>query len=128
MKRRFRNQPDRLWHPIRVALRVAAGPCPSCVFLGEPGGKPAVIYRRSRYSITYRCPRCSLQWTVTFAVLHRVATKRLAKGLKDPHMAAVYETIAEATKFTVEREAKRKSTITRQKNRRVIRLPDSMGK
>jgi response regulator of citrate/malate metabolism len=65
---------------------------------------------------------------VTFAVLHRVAAKRLAKGLKDPHMTALFETIAEATKFTVEREAARKSTITRQTRRRVIRLPDRSAK
>jgi hypothetical protein len=53
-----------------------------------------------------------------------------AAGFREAGVAAddvrvkQFDFIANGTKFAVEREATRKSTITRQKNRRVIRLPD----
>jgi hypothetical protein len=61
---------------------------------------------------------------VTLAVLQRVVLARLAKALSDPRMAAAYDLVAQATKFAADRASTRKSSITRQEKRHVIRLPD----
>jgi hypothetical protein len=89
----------------------------------------AVIYRRSDTSVTFRCKACYLQWTITRASLHRAASTfaaafREAGVPADDGRVKQCDFIASWTKFAVDREAARKSTITRQKQRRVIRLPD----
>ena len=129
MKRRQRNQHDRSFLQ-RFLLRQTAGQCPVCT--GQLGKKaePAVIYGRSSHSVTFRCKTCDLRWTITWASLHRAAST-FAAALREAGVATddvrvkQYDFVANGTKFAVEREAKRKSTFTRQKNRRVIRLPDS---
>ena len=88
-----------------------------------------MIYRRSNHSVTFRCKACYLQWTITCASLHRAASTfaaafREAGVPADDGRVRQCHFIANGTKFAVEREATRKSTITRQKKRRVIRLPD----
>ena len=88
-----------------------------------------MIYRRSNHSVTFRCQACYLQWTITWASLHRAASTfaaafREAGVPADDGRVKQCDFIANGTKFAVEREATRKSTITRQKNRRVTRLPD----
>jgi hypothetical protein len=66
---------------------------------------------------------------ITWASLHGAAST-FAAGFREAGVAAddvrvkQFDFIANGTKFAVEREATRKSTITRQKNRRVIRLPN----
>ena len=130
MKRRQRNQHDRLPFLQRFLLKQTAGHCPVCTGQLGKQAKPAVIYRRSSHSVTFRCKACDLQWTITWASLHRAASTfaaafREAGVATDDVRVKQYDFVANGTKFAVEREAKRKSTITRQKNRRVIRLPDS---
>ena len=129
LKRRLRNQPDRLPFLKRFLLRKTAGSCPVCIrHFGKVMYEPAVIYRRSDHSVTFRCQTCHLQWMMTLASLHRAAST-CAAGLReagkpdDPRVRR-YDFIAQGTKFAAENAAARKSTITRQKKRRVIRLPD----
>ncbi len=88
--------------------------------------KPAVIYRRSRSSFTFKCLRCGLQWSVTFAVIHRaVLTRQGDKIDDDPRFEAVCEILKDATRLNADYAARRRTSITRQKKGRVIRLPDS---
>ena len=129
MIRRQRNQPNRLDRTNAYLLKGTAGYCPVCTgMLGKQEDK-TVIYRRSDTSVTFRCEACYLQWTITWASLHRAAST-FAAAFREAGVAAddvrvkQCDFIANGTKFAVEREAKRKSTITRQKKRRVIRLPD----
>jgi hypothetical protein len=82
-----------------------------------------VIYRRSGHSITFRCKRCSLQWTVTLVNLRKAALTK-AEKLKDTHIGYAYETVLEGTTGVAEREALRRTAIKLQTNTRVIRLPD----
>jgi formaldehyde-activating enzyme involved in methanogenesis len=92
----------------------------------------SVIYRLSETSVTFRCERCKLQWTITLANMHKTLTEVVAVlkegGATDE--AEVYENFARITKFAVEREQARKSSIQRVlqnplTRRHVIRLPDS---
>ena len=82
--------------------------------------EPAVIYRRSNHSVTFRCQACHLQWTITLASLHHAAST-FAAGFREAGVAdddfrvKQCDFIARGTKFAIEREAARKSTITRQK-------------
>jgi hypothetical protein len=125
MKRRQRNQPDRLPFLQRFLLRNTAGHCPVCTGQLGKQAEPAVIYRRSNHSVTFRCKACYLRWTITWASLHG-ASSTFAAGFREAGVAAddvrvkQFDFIANGTKFAVERQATRKSTITRQKNRRVI--------
>ena len=126
----LRNQPDRLPFLNRFLLRKTAGYCPLCTgMLGANRGEPAVIYRRSNHSVTFRCKACHLQWTITLAAMHRAAST-FAAGFREAGVAdddfrvKQCDFIARGTKFAVKQEAKRKSTITRQRTGRVIRLPD----
>jgi hypothetical protein len=73
MKRRQRNQHDRLPFPQRFLLRQTAGHCPVCTGQLGKQAEPAVISRRSSHSVTFRCKACDLQWTITWASLHRAA-------------------------------------------------------
>jgi hypothetical protein len=127
-KRGLPNQHGRLSRDASFQIRLAAGACPSCAMF-EPGwaklgscsgNSPGVIYRRSAHSVTFRCNRCKLQWTITLANLHRcAAAKAITPGESEMPW---YQFIADETAFAVECEAKRKSTISRQTNRRVWRL------
>ena len=45
--------------------------CPVCTGQLGKQSEPAVIYRRSNHSVTFRCQACYLQWTITWASLHR---------------------------------------------------------
>ena len=121
---KLRNQPDRLWKPVRVAVRVVAGNCPSCSVINREIALPAAIYRRSNSSVTFRCQVCALQWTVTLANLHRSAVARLARGIPDP-LGEIYQLAADQTKFAAENAANRSAAINRQTTRRVIRLPNT---
>jgi hypothetical protein len=118
----LRNQHDRLAKPIRLGLRIIGGACPWCVRAGE--SRTAVIYRFSGHSVTFRCQKCSAQWTMTLVVLHRIATTSIAKGIADPTLKFFCELVVEETQFAVDDASTRASSITRQKTRRVIRLPD----
>ena len=75
--------------------------------------EPAVIYRRSNHSVTFRCQACHLQWTITLASLHRAAST-FAAGYReagvdvDDVRVKQVDFIAQGTKFAVEREAARK--------------------
>ena len=110
------NQHGRLPKYVVRAISLTGGACPSCSMVAGPGEHHfSPIYRRSATSITFRCRVCGLKWNVTLANLHKVASARSAEH-------PWYKLVATGTKFTVEREAKRKSTISRQVNRRVIRL------
>jgi len=40
----------------------------------DPDGDRVVIYRRSPKSITMRCNKCGLHWTMTRAKIHKAAT------------------------------------------------------
>jgi hypothetical protein len=129
MKRKLRNQHDR--HPRWQVdlLRSLVGNCPHCArFENKLGVKhESVMYRRSEHSITFRCERCKLQWTITLAKLHKAiaAFVPVLKEAGATEAVEVYENFARITKFAAEREAKRKSAINRQTGpRRVIRLPD----
>jgi hypothetical protein len=130
MKRRQRNQPDRLPFLQRFLLRNTAGHCPVCTGQLGKQAEPAVIYRRSNHSVTFRCKACYLRWTITWASLHGAAST-FAAGFREAGVAAddvrvkQFDFIANGTKFAVERQATRKSTITRQKNRRVIQTARS---
>jgi hypothetical protein len=129
MKTKLRNQPDRLWKPLRTALRVVAGQCPFCIALTQHMDRPAVIYRRSRSSVTFKCLRCGLQWSVTFAVIHRAVLARQGDKVDDdPRFQAVCEILKDATRLNADYAAQRSTSITRQKQRRVIRLPDQTPK
>ena len=124
MKRKERREPlGRLTKDVRTILRAAAGMCPSCIFLHDLPDRPAMIYRSSNHSVTFRCQRCSLQWTVTLATLHRVAEARLKKGIKDPRLEEAYGFLEVITRFAADNAVQRKSLITHQIPR-VIRLPD----
>ena len=92
----------------------------------EPHDRPATIYRSSNHSVTFRCQKCSLQWTVTFANLHRVAEARLKKGMSKPSYEAAYDFLESITRLAAENATARKSIVTRQIPR-VIRLPDTPG-
>ena len=121
MKRRQRNQPGRLPFLHRFLLRETAGHCPVCTGQLGKQAEPAVIYRRSNHSITFRCKACYLQWTITWASLASCCIDTFAAGFREAGVAAddvrvkQFDFIANGTKFAVEREATRKSTITRQK-------------
>jgi hypothetical protein len=71
--------------------------------------------RRSNTSVTFRCRTCGLKWTITLANIHKVTDARSAEH-------GYYRFVADGTKFDSENAARRKTTITRQKNRKVIRL------
>jgi hypothetical protein len=127
VKRGLPNQHGRLSRSQAYELRFIFGDCPCCNYgiSNNPLRDPAVIYRRSQHSVTFRCNVCRLQWTITWANIHRAASavidyRRSAR--KKPIWD--YEAIAQGTKFAAEREIKRKSSITRQTRRRAIRLPD----
>jgi hypothetical protein len=123
-KRGLPNQHERLTRDVAFSVRSIFGACPACRYFvsGSPLKDPAVIYRRSPHSITFKCKVCSLQWTITHANLHRAAAA-IAQALRDCGKED-YECseIAAATKLAAEREAKRRNTITRQRPRRVIPL------
>jgi|SRR5882724_304089 len=131
---RLRNQHDR--HPRWQAnqLKHLVGNCPHCArFENNAGVKhESVIYRRSETSITFRCERCKLQWTITLANMHK-AFAAFVPVLKEggaTEAAEIYENFARITKFAVEREQARKSSIQRVlqnplTRKHVIRLPDS---
>lgn len=53
---------------MHFSLRMIAGNCP--LLCGAGGLGMAQIYRSSTRSVTFRCPKCTLQWTVT---IHRLA-------------------------------------------------------
>src|SRR5215468_3228193 len=105
MKRKMRNQPDRLPRDDRFSIRVVAGICPSCALSCAGAGERkssiedmlGVIYRRSGHSITYRCKQCSLQWTVTLVSLRRAVLVKAA-SLKDKMLAFAYSTVLEGTR------------------------------
>jgi len=69
-----------------------------------------------------------MQWTVTLANLHRVTKRCLAtfKFPDDPYDVTekTFKRVAENIAFAAEHEAARRTSIKRQTNRRVIRLPD----
>jgi hypothetical protein len=117
VKRGLPNQHGRLPKDLALAISFTAGVCPSCSMLRGllDEHQFSVIYRRSATSVTFRCRLCGLKWTVTLANLHKVASARAANH-------AWYRDVAFGTKFAVERAAKRRNTITRQRPRRVIRL------
>jgi hypothetical protein len=126
MRRKERVKLAALEKNVRITIRAAAGMCPSCVFLCEPHDRPATIYRSSNHSVTFRCQKCSLQWTVTFANLHRVAEARLKKGMSKPSYEAAYDFLESITRLAAGNATARKSIVTRQIPR-VIRLPDTPG-
>jgi hypothetical protein len=78
------------------------------------------IFRRSNTSVTFRCRTCGLNWTITLANIWKVADARVADARSAEY--GYYRLIADGTKLASENAARRKTTITRQKNRRVIRL------
>jgi hypothetical protein len=56
--------------PYHTLLHLAVAGCPHC---GSEPGMPTgdtVIYRLSGRSVTFRCNRCTLQWTMT---MHRIS-------------------------------------------------------
>jgi hypothetical protein len=78
----------RLNRDTRSRLRRMIGKCPLCSSvnkdleeeLGESqrdedglGPLRAVIYRRSAISVTMRCDKCGLQWTLTLQKIHDAA-------------------------------------------------------
>jgi hypothetical protein len=91
-------------------LRLTAGACPSCsVFVyGPANDRPAVVYRRSHRSVTFRCERCRLQWTITLANLHKVcAAKAITPGerdIKPDRFTPLYSYVAQGTKGATVRE------------------------
>src|SRR6266511_3486493 len=64
----LKHWPDR--DRLSLRLRLAVGYCPFCEHHVGPPWEPAPIYRSSRRSLTFRCPECRLQWTMT---VHRLA-------------------------------------------------------
>src|SRR4051812_17427324 len=56
---------------LTMLLRQAVGTCPHC-------RRPeAVVYRRSRTSVTMRC-ECGLQWTMTMKMIARAVKPQLS--------------------------------------------------
>lgn len=114
-KRGLPNQHRRMSQDVAFHMRLAFGRCPACD-LNMP---PAVIYRRSRSSITFRCETCGLQWRITHANMHWAATRqaemcRTGNGEHDGFIASVYEAFALATKPAADYESLRTNTITQQ--------------
>jgi hypothetical protein len=122
---RLPNQHGRMSHMGAFFLRSMFGDCSVCRELvsNKTLKDPAVIYRRSEHSITFKCKVCGLQWMITLANMHR-ALAAIAQARRDCGKKEDYgiSSIAAATKFATEREAKRRNTITRQTKRRVILL------
>jgi hypothetical protein len=128
-KRGLPNQHERLSRRVAFGVRAAFGSCSAC----GARHSPAVIYRRSWHSVTFKCKACSLQWTITLANMHRAAKTQaeIWRGSDHKNAAAfvnLYEDIAMGTRDAVEDEAKRRNTITTNmdmtqlKERSVIRL------
>ena len=132
--KRLRNQHDRLPRWQANQLKHLVGNCPHCARFENNAGVEhgSVIYRFSETSVTFRCERCKLQWTITLANMHRTFAE-VARCLKEAGAtkeAEVYNWWANDFKFAVEREQTRKSSIQRllqnpRTRRHVIRLPDT---
>ena len=99
---KLRVQPDRLPGWERHLLRAIGGGCPACLGAtgNEPIFKPAVIFRRGKTSLTFKCQTCKLKWPVTFRSLQRAAGNRATELTKagipadDPRLA-IAENVAE---------------------------------
>jgi hypothetical protein len=83
-----------------------------------PQSEPAVIYRRSYNSVTFRCQQCGMQWTMTRAILHKVAT---ALAAKYPDAPSVYATVADWTRGAAEHAALRPNTIRNRQRAEEVR-------
>jgi hypothetical protein len=68
------------------------GYCSFCEHRGVRAWEPAPIYRSSLRSLTFRCPECGLQWTMTVHRLARVVRRAHARakeqGAKDERWLA----------------------------------------
>jgi hypothetical protein len=75
-----------------------------------------VIYRRSDKSVTMRCEKCGLQWTMTWAKIHQAAkAPRKTIGSRSKRDIS---SLAEATSFAAET----KTPMERNKRKRVSRM------
>ena len=113
---------------MNIPLRAVVGSCPMCI----ERGKPAVIYRRSHKSVTMRCNKCGLQWTMTLARIHKAASKQatfphddLSEQLRDA-VKAGYQVVAADTEYAACVAAARgrgaRSRMEQLERRKVIRL------
>src|SRR6266545_4950694 len=78
--------------------------CPLCG-AADAQQHDGVIYRRSNRSVTLRCRRCGLQWTMTWLKVHQAA-KRLRELVKSDGAASDLGQLAEATAFAVSQETR----------------------
>jgi hypothetical protein len=56
-------------------LRAVFGTCPVCTAAGERNPEPAIVYRRSKKSVTMKCTNYGLQWAMTWAMIHKAVSK-----------------------------------------------------
>jgi len=99
----------RLPQLMSFQIRMLVGTCPLCSAAGRHLLALGVIYRRNHRSVTMRCERCHLQWTMTWAKIHQAAKTRKDA---DPMVAM----LAEGTEPAARRETRgrRKRTESKQ--------------
>lgn len=98
---------------LRLLLRAHVGNCPAgCSHGGFPLLAP--IYRSSRRSVTFRCDRCGLQWTMTYHML----AKALANLPRDGKTGGATTHLADAL-------AQIANAVGERRGRQPTRAPDA---
>jgi uncharacterized Zn finger protein len=92
-------------------LHAFVGKCPLCNTIGPPFEHMGGVLRRSNRSVTMRCSRCGLQWTMTWLKIHQAAVRgiELVRGRAEQRML---RSLADMTAFAVEQETRGRRAST----------------